>query len=498
MRKGNIGPLALICWIIFGFPTCRNLMGQTLNEVKSDTIFISYPERLRFEIPQKHKYHQTLTMKLFMSQSLYDGKFKRRDNGKSELFLTCEMALDAIRRIDNLTLGIPKIIYLVGWQYNGHDSKYPAWFEGNDAIKRPQDANAIESIKWLMREASRYNTIVSLHLNMFDAYEDSPLWELYVKNDIIARNKDGTLRACEWGYPVSYAREWETGFSRKRIDSICRIIPLEKSGTVHIDAFHSWPPVPVADGKGGYRIDLTPSPISPFLGNTVEDETEAQQNIFRYWASKGIDVTSEGVDFLRETAFEGFQPMAWWFGDGLRYYLKWPASYYSGGQDNSDWGKLFGTSMHGEDIVRNDYEHLSGFKEAFCLKTVIWYFLNRLERLYVVNTENYKTVGFSSDVKTVLSGGQYTLTSGTRILAENDDIFIPALWISSKSIIAYSKDGYESKTWTLPGDWSGVKSVRLCKVNDTGSEEFDVQKIYSGKITLSVKKDQMILIESNE
>ena len=473
-------------------------MGQLLNEVKSDTIFISYPDGLRFEIPQKHSYHETLTMKLFMSQALFDGKFKRRDNGKSELFLTCEMALDVIRRIDNMTLGIPKIIYLVGWQYNGHDSKYPAWFEGNYAIKRPQDASAIESIKWLMKEAFKYNTTVSLHLNMFDAYEDSPLWEQYVKNEIIARNYDGTLRACEWGYPVSYAKEWETGFSKKRIDSICKIFPLEKSGTVHIDAFHSWPPVPVADGKGGYRIDLTPSPISPFLGNTVEDETEAQHNIFRYWASKGIDVTSEGVDFLRETAFEGFQPMAWWFGDGLRYYLKWPASYYSGGQDNSDWGKLFGTSMHGEDIVRNDYEHLSGFKEAFCLKTVIWYFLNRLDRLYVVNTKDFKSVGFSSEVKTILSGGQFRLTSGTRIFAENEDIFIPALWINTKSIIAYSKYGYENKTWTFPEDWSGVNSVRLCTMNDTGREELGIIKIHSGKITLTVKKDQMILIESND
>ena len=35
----------------------------------------------------------------------------------------------------------------------------------------------------------QYNTTVSLHLNMFDAYEDSPLWEQYVKNDIIARNR---------------------------------------------------------------------------------------------------------------------------------------------------------------------------------------------------------------------------------------------------------------------------------------------------------------------
>jgi hypothetical protein len=494
MRDNIFGPLILTCDLLFCFLISGNLTGQSLNTEKSDTSFISFSGDLKFEISRKHQYHQTLTMKFFMSQAMFDGKYKRRDNGKSELFLTCEQALDVIRRLDNLTLGIPKIVYLVGWQYNGHDSKYPAWFEGNDAIKRPQDTSAIASIKWLMKEAAGYNTTVSLHLNMFDAYEDSPLWDQYLKNDIIARNPDGTLRACEWGYPVSYAREWNTGFARKRIDSICSLLPLENAGTVHIDAFHSWPPVPVADGKGGYRIDLSPGPISPYLGNSIEDETEAQRNIFRYWASKGIDVTSEGVDFLRETAFEGFQPMAWWYGGGLRYYLKWPASYYSGGQDNSDWGKLFGTSMHGEDIVRNDYSKLSGFKEAFCLKTVIWYYLNRLNRLYVVNTKSYKAVGFSSGVKTVLSGGQYKISGGKRVLAENDDIFIPALWINNASIIAYSKYGYNGKSWTLPCDWPGVKSVKLYKVSDKGREELGALKVNSGIITLSMLKDEMLLI----
>jgi hypothetical protein len=498
MRENIINPMILIRTLFFCFAISCNLTGQSLNTEKSDTIFTSYPGELKFEISQKHHYHQTLTMKLFMSQALFDGKFKHRDNGKSELFLTCGQALDVIRRIDNLTLGIPKIVYLVGWQYNGHDSKYPAWFEGNDAIKRPQDISAIVSIKWLMKEAALYNTTVSLHLNMFDAYEDSPLWEQYVKNDIIARNADGTLRTCEWGYPVSYAREWATGFTQKRIDSICSLLPLEKAGTVHIDAFHSWPPVPVADDKGGYKIDLSPGPISPFLGNNIEDETEAQRNIFRYWGSKGIDVTSEGVDFLRITSFEGYQPMAWWYGGGLRYYLKWPASFYCGGQDNSEWGKLFGTSMHGEDIVRKDYNNLTGFKEAFCLKTVIWYYLNRLDRLYVVNTKNYKAVGFSSGLKTVLSGGQYKITEGKRVIAENDDIFIPSSWINNVSIIAYSKSGYNGRSWTLPGDWSGVKSVKVYTVSEKGREARGVLKVHSGNITLSLAKDEMILIEKND
>lgn len=84
------------------------------------------------KVPWKHQYDQTLTMKLFLSQAEFDGKNKRKDNGKSTVYLTITDALEVIKKIDNLTLGIPKIIYLVGWQYNGHDSKYPAFFEGNE------------------------------------------------------------------------------------------------------------------------------------------------------------------------------------------------------------------------------------------------------------------------------------------------------------------------------------------------------------------------------
>jgi hypothetical protein len=146
-------------------------------------------------------------------------------------------------------------------------------------------------------------------------------------------------------------------------------------------------------------IDLSKGPISPYLGFTVAEETEAQRNIFRYWAAKGIDVTSEGVDFLRETTFEGYQPMGWWFGGQLNNYLKWPASFYCGGKDRGEWGKLFGTSMHGEELVKKDYKDLPGFKEEFCLKTAIWYYLNRLTRIYVVNNKEYKSVQFSVTLK---------------------------------------------------------------------------------------------------
>ena len=485
--------LTVICLILTG--SLNVLLGSNDNQIeKSDTTFFSYPKDLKLFIPRIYDYSQTLTMKLMLSQALFEGKFKRRDNGKSEVFLNYEQALDVIRRIDNLTLGIPKIIYVTGWQYNGHDSKYPAWFEGNERLKRPGDANSLESLKWLMKEAGRYNTTISLHINMFDAYEDSPLWDTYVKNDIIAKNTDGTLRPCEWGWPIDYAQEWKTGFTKKRIDTLCALLPLKKAGTIHIDAFHSWPPIPVFDANGKSHIDLKKGPISPYLKFTVQDEAEAQRNIFRYWASKGIDVTSEGVDFLRETCFEGYQPMAWWYG-GLANYLKFTAYYYCGGQDNSEWGKLFGTSMHGEELVKNDYQNLAGFKEQFCLKTAVWYYLNRLDRLYLLRGMNYKAVQYSDNVRTSLSGQEYKITRGDATLLENGDVLIPALWINRKSIIAYSKTGYENKTWELPKDWAKISQVKISRVLMEGKIRLEIKKVQSGKLTLTVAKDEMVLIE---
>ncbi|MDR2848587.1 MAG: endo-alpha-N-acetylgalactosaminidase family protein, partial [Bacteroidales bacterium] len=326
------------------------------------------------EIQWRHPYHQTLMMKLFLSEvdaEKGEGRqIKTRDKGESKVVLTFEQALEVIRKMDNLTLGIPKIVYLVGWQYNGHDSKYPAWGEVNSKLKRPQDSTALQSMRWLMAEAFKYNTTVSVHINMFDAYDDSPLWDAYVANDIIARNADGSLRGGEWGWPISYTQEWKTGYAQQRIDAICEMLPLARAGTAHIDAFHTWSP---------YTPDN--SPISPYLGYTAQQETETQRNIYLYWNSKGVDITSEGMRFLRLSAFEGLQPASWWFEPSIEEYMALPASYYCGGSGNQPSGKLFGRSMHGEDLIRKDPQQLAGFLHQFCTSTLPWYFLNRLQRL---------------------------------------------------------------------------------------------------------------------
>lgn len=125
----------------------------------------------------------------------------------------------SIRATDNLSLGIPKVVYLVGWQYNGHDDKYPAFFDANPLLKRDCDQTALESLRWLMREARKYHTTVSLHINMTDAYDDSPLWNEYVEHDLISKNADGSLKVIgeynnRKAYQINYQREWEKEFGK--------------------------------------------------------------------------------------------------------------------------------------------------------------------------------------------------------------------------------------------------------------------------------------------
>src|SRR5580765_7509081 len=298
------------------------------------------------ERPWFHKYDQSLVMKIFLAD--------RTDQDRGcKVHLTFEQALEVIERLDRITCGAPKIVYLVGWQFNGHDSKYPAWSEVNHRLKRAQDATALESLKWLMREGRKHHTIVSLHLNALDAYEDSPLWREYLEKDIIAKDKSGApLKGIVWGglqsYPLSYAREWETGCAKRRIDGLLQMLPeLKEAHTIHVDAFHTYPPLPAASQVAGFKG------ISPFLGYPPERECAAQRMTLRYFRDWGLDVTSEHSSGGRLDPFIGLQPMAWIYEPPAPDI---PPSLYCG------------SPMRAEAEIRTDPKQLPGLLEQFCLK----------------------------------------------------------------------------------------------------------------------------------
>ncbi|MDT8389133.1 MAG: endo-alpha-N-acetylgalactosaminidase family protein [Lentisphaeria bacterium] len=408
------------------------------NEPSGD--YYDYTQTMRPERPWMLPYHQSLVFLTMTCTRGGDGKVDK-------IYQTFEQTLAMTRRIYNLTLGVPQINYLVGWHHEGHDSKYPDWSEVNRHLKRAEDPTALDSLRWLIREARAYNTTISLHLNMMDAYPDSPLWDEYVAKDIIAKDERGEIiKGKEWGgmasYQMSYTQEWKTGMAQKRIDGIIEMIPeLVEGGTIHIDAFLGERP-----GEGRGQL------ISPYLGYTKEEELATQRKIFRYWRDRGIDVTSEWADGLRGDYFIGLQ--AWcWHG----------ASACSHVPDYLHCGNPMQDAKHpGFDQENGLHEK---YKEEFYLLFVPWYYKNN-----PAGTE---------DIQTMVDG---------------DNICMPALWCDEKTIIAYSKEGVENKSWTLRGDWRGVTKVSVARLSQDEPETIGTLPVVGGKLTLSLSADEAVKI----
>ena len=410
------------------------------------------------ERPWFHKYDQSLVMKIFLAQ--------KTDGGKGcKVFLTFEQALDVIERLDRITCGAPKIVYLVGWQYNGHDSKYPAWGEVNPRLQRAQDATALDSLQWLMREGRRHHTTVSLHINAFDATEDSPLWLEYLEKDIIAKDKQGRPLKGEvfdgqQSYQLSYAREWETGCAKRRIDGLLKMLPeLKEAHTIHIDAFHNYPPIPHAYPKGRYPDrDYSFKGISPFLGYTAELECAAQRKTFRYFRDYGLDVTSEGSTFLRLDAYVGLQPMAWDYqapAPGI------PPRLYCG------------TRMRAEPEIKSDPTKLPGLLDQFCLKAAPQIWANAWRETDDKNQPQ------AADWQRVVLG---------------HDCCLPLVWKKEPTLLAYSRGGYTGKTWKLPPDWKTVKTVQLSNITVESITPAGMVEVKDGELTLSLLPAQAILV----
>jgi hypothetical protein len=424
--------------------------GQRVNDVSG--AYYDWRKTMKPERPWRRDYSQTLVMKMFLCSRDSIGNVK-------QVYLRLENALDEIKKLDRITSGIPKIIYLVGWQFTGHDAGYPSWSEVNSSLKRKQDATALQSLHWLIKEAKQYHTTVSLHINMFDAFKNSPLWDVYNANDIIIKDKSGQPIPGEifdgmQSYQISYLQEWKKGYARKRIDSLLQLLPeLKEGGTIHIDAFHSIQPVRKDD-----------SVSSPYLGYSIDDEVAVQRKIFRYWRSKGLDVTSEGdIYWLRKDPFIGLQPMAWHFDNENFRANNWIGK-------TADFKELppqlyCGTPMHAEQEIKEDPQKLTGLIEQFCTKVVPWYYQNNLAKK---NDDAY--------------------------WQQSGDIFLPALWLKN-TIVAFSEKGYDSKKWKLPSGWN-AKKVIVSIISVEPKVTSRTLPVEHGEITLSLKPGEAVFIRS--
>jgi len=441
--------------------------------------------------PFYHEYHQTLVLKIF---SIHP----KHHLGTPSC--TFEETLEIIRKTDTITRGAPKILYLQGYQEGGFDQLFPAWLPVDPRLKRKEDKTALESLRWLIREARQYNTIVSLHIDMIQAYTNSPMWDEYVEKDIVGRDENGEIifmkngnnREAKMNW-TSYTREWEEGLAQRRIDGLLEAIPeLVDGHTIHLDNLNTY-------CKPENR------PISPWHakpengGIDMYREVETIRKIFRYFRDRGIDVTGEGILWAHPPGegFYGLQGYSWW-GRGSEHSMRVPERLSARGaqsRNEVNWdiepGDFrFASNMHGEPVWFKDKDQMPEFLHRFCTMALPYFYLSQYERVALVNN----ILHYSSGVVAGEFDGRKIIRQGDYVLVEDDNVFVTVTW-RPREVIAYSTQGYADKRWTMPSDWKNTTTVDLYRITLEGLVAVAKRKtIENGQLTLSLAADEAVSI----
>ncbi len=427
--------------------------------------------------------------------------------------LNFEDALETIRRLDNLTRGIEKKCYLVGWQMNGHDSSFPYLGEVNPRHKRPMDQSSLDSLKWLMKEAKKYNTDITLHVNFSDAYvDDNPLGQQMLENQLALRNENGkTSDTGYWsghnGFLVStYANYFTGNWQKNQMDPLLKMLPGLEGQSIHPDAWRTLP--------------------EKYYGISIYDAADAQRRCIQYARDKyNMDLTTEfDVGFsdgkIADLDHVLYFPMIWQHGWSSFDPMRVPAYIQTGINETSysgllsATGRYFGYGTPVEPTLWNGVYgpiNLPGLKESFATGELTRQYLNTLMRHSLDDDTQYggKAVLYAYDGTQVISSwdGNNSTECKRSIVEDNDvvlqeyirgtsatNIFMPMVWRSGLEIQAWSEQGYQNHEWKLPKEWKDVFEVDLYDLNFEGVRYLDTKAVSDRTFTMDMAPDQTVII----
>lgn len=403
-------------------------------------------------------------------------------------YTTMDEAMDIIRRVHDYSGAIRQIVYLCGWQFKGHDSKYPSWSEVGGHVSYGGEKTPLLSLRRFIRDARALGADVSLHVNMNDAYTNAPDWQAYVDADAICRRKDGSLQPYqvfdgEQSYQINHEKEWKSGLARRRIDALLEMIPeLLESKTIHIDAFFG--------------------DASPYHGLTYKEDMLWCDRIVDYWRKKGMDVTTE---LLSDVDQIGYFPMVYHHNIDERHRVAVDPRVLCGGDGEwsvrnmnfysfddawkartPDAGVVYPQAWgegHFADLRGHRVAEAGVFLEKLVRTTMLNAWYNRFRPLrHTVDAAVYRverTGDVLSEVK--LSDHRLTVTRRGRLVVENGNYFLD---YPDGKLVVYSTDGGRL-TFTLP---PLLQAERVFRGRTWPEGESVLTAAEAGRLTLELRK----------
>lgn len=382
----------------------------------------------------------------------------------NEPVTTFEECLQIIQSIARITGGLPQIVYLVGWQYDGHDTGYPSMDKINPTL------GGASKLRWLAREAKKYNAIISYHINLDDSYQEHPDWDL----GTLCLRRDGKPYSRGFNpevnlsrYLISHTKEVESGYFQKRAQAFLNAVPVEN--TVHLDT-----------------LECTGVSFGPDEYIGVNDELELGcKFIFKWFADRGIDVSTE-------SPFDRFYGTLSWFlhkqeiRDPFQIMMI-HGKAYGGGKPEAPVEELLGwsTDMPVMAHLSKAYPMYSAYSvtqtsDTFYLGTLLQYYLDKKELIFLGSEGDSYVARFKDGTVSRQRKGEPVLVrNGNVVIAQEQDRLIP---LNNSEIRLYSASGGEH-TWILPEAWTGAQ-VTLSALQPDGTHDVSQFQIDKNYLTL--------------
>lgn len=438
-----------------------------------------------------YDYSRCMVMKLGMAHP------EKKIPNKSHILLSFDEALECIKKIDNITQGITKIYYLVGWQYLGHDDKYPDFFEVNEELKRPNDKTAYDSFKRFCNEAKKYHSVISVHINFNDAYDNAPSFNEFAKANALIRKKNGKIDPIEnynskKCYKTCLKTYWESGLFKKMFDRFVDTFPfIAEAGTIHVDNFQCY------------------KNYAPYV--SIKEMQNARREMIKYVHSKGIDITSEFTykesenlpnkpifglprDHFSKYKYDtlGLIPLSWWcYRLTTKELTNIPPQVYCGGEfREKKYNKLLYGNMHGEDIVTKDNtKWAEEFIHRFATYQVPCHHLNTHKRIQINGRGNNLICKFDDGIISYAKGEK--ITRNNKVIKDGNTLFLPFIH-KENTYIAYSEKG-DIRQWDLFDN--NYEKAEIYQISENGNKFIKETEIENSKIKLDLEPKIAYLIK---
>src|ERR1700678_1444586 len=361
--------------------------------------------------------------------------------------------LEIVRAVAKVTANAKQRVTLVGWQFTGHDTGFPALNQVNER------AGGAAALRKLVKDAAEYNANIEYHINLNDAYPDNPFFD----PSVLQFNRDG--KPYVWSYQfdgappdyrISNTKQFRSGYFQRRIKSFLDTVPVSEG--IRLDTFRN--------------CDIS---VGPGEDIGIVSEAVYGAKILDWFMERGIVPLTEGPVDAYYGKLEGVQHR-FVISDSFQLMMM-QGKLYGGGKSQEGAGQALGWSMnlgyafratnalggahfdqYNEAEIADMY-YLGNLTQSYLLKkNLIWLGSEKVGdkqvekdgKTLTVARNNYIARFSDGTVSTVLDDGSWTVVDHDFKSVDGQRRVIP---MNDKEIVLYSVDG-GTLDWTLPSQWA--------------------------------------------